>query len=88
MMWVRFPNGQCIQYNTANYVLRHDAGYTDLYTKKDGTWIAQVPNTCVVESVAACRVWNPLTQPTDSEAAKELRSVKRKLDRALKVKRP
>lgn len=39
MMWVRFPNGQCIQYNRANYANRH-AEYSDLYTEKDGAWIA------------------------------------------------
>lgn len=80
MMWIRFPNGQCIQYNNANFVSRSAYGYTDLYTKKDGTWIAQVPNTCIVESEFACKVWNPLdTKPGDTETAKELRSIKRKL---------
>lgn len=78
MMWVRFPNGQCIQYNTANYVSRTQYGYGDLYTKKDGQWIAQVPNTCIIESIPACRVSNPLT-PTPVDILKELRAIKRKL---------
>lgn len=81
MMWVRFPNGQCVQYNNANYVVRSQWGYTDLYTKKDGTWVAQVPNTCIIEVQFACRVWNPLAVD-DTETAKELRSIKRKLSKS------
>jgi hypothetical protein len=82
MMWVRFPNGQCIQYNQAGYVARSQFGYTDIYTKKDGVWIAQVPNTCVIEVQFACRVWNPLdNRPDDTATAKELRSLKRKLQK-------
>jgi hypothetical protein len=86
MMWVRFPNGQCVQYNNANYAVRNSE-YTDLYKKSvDGKgqgWIAQVPNTCIVEVEFACRVWNPLTEPRE-DVAKELRSIKRKLVKASK----
>lgn len=61
MMTVRFPSGVSIQYNNANYVIRHDAGYTDIYEKKDGRWIAQVPSAgCVIEVVPACRVYDGL----------------------------
>lgn len=81
MMWVRFPNGQCVQYNRARYVTRHANGYSDLYTKRDGDWIAQIPNTCIIESEHACRVWNPLDKVPDTETAKELRAIKRKLAR-------
>ena len=57
MMTVRFPTGVSIQYNTANHAIRND-NYTDLYTEKDGRWIAQVPTAgCVLESVPACRVY-------------------------------
>jgi len=62
-MTVRFPTGVSIQYNTVNYVVRRD-GYTDLYTEKDGTWVAQVPTLgCVVESVPACRVYRGDVDP-------------------------
>ena len=82
MMWVRFPNGQCIQYNTAGHIVRF-AEYSDLYTREGGAWIAQVPNTCVIESTYACRVWNPLDRsPGDTETAKELRSIKRKIGKS------
>src|SRR3569832_2439685 len=76
MMTVRFPNGQAVQYNTATYVLRKD-GFSDLYTKKDGTWIAQVPNTCIIESVSACRVYDGMHSNTPQQLdriEKELRA--------------
>lgn len=79
-MWVRFPNGQCIQYNDATYASRNPNGYTDLYTAKSGgTWVAQVPNTCVIEAVAACRVWNPLnkTPAVVENAERQPRSIRR-----------
>lgn len=80
MFWVRFPNGQCVQYNRATYGIRSPDGYTDILTEKGGFWIAQVPNTCIIEAEYACRVWNPLdTNPKDTDTAKELRAIKRKL---------
>jgi hypothetical protein len=58
MMTVRFPSGVSIQYNDAHYVQRTDT-YSDLYTKKDGFWIAQVPTKgCVIEVQRACRVYD------------------------------
>lgn len=58
MLTVRFPSGVSIQYNSANYAIRQNNGYTDLYTKKDGEWVAQVPTAgCIVESIPACRVY-------------------------------
>lgn len=82
MMTVRFPNGQAIQYNTAGFVLRNTS-YTDIYVKEGGQWIAQVPNTCVIESVRACKVYNGL-QNAESQKfigiEKELRSLKRKIE--------
>ena len=84
MMTVRFSSGQAIQYNSANYVVRSSNGYTDLYEKKDGRWIAQVPNSCVIETTFPCRVYNPLEQ-TNVESlnaiSKEVRSIKRKLSK-------
>lgn len=52
---VRFSSGLCIQYNDATYATRH-AGFTDLLSKKDGIWIAQVPSECVIEWVHPCRI--------------------------------
>jgi hypothetical protein len=59
MLTVRFPNGQAVQYNTANHASR-GANYTDIYTRQGGAWVAQVPNTAIIESTPACRVYNPL----------------------------
>jgi hypothetical protein len=58
MMTVRFPSGVSIQYNDANYITRNQ-DYADLYTAKDGRWIAQVPTKgCVIEAQRACRVYD------------------------------
>ena len=82
MMTVRFPNGQAIQYNTANYANRHSE-YSDLYESDGGKWIAQIPNSCIIESVFACRVYNPLDRHSQEhdDLAKEIKSIGRKLYR-------
>lgn len=69
MITVRFPNGQAIQYNDASYCTRSVNGYSDLYTKKDGTWIAQVPNTALIESVRPCSITNPVAREMTPESA-------------------
>ena len=81
MMTIRFPNGQAVQYNGANYVHRF-SDYSDLYEKKDGKWIAQVPNTCIIEVVTPCRVYNPLQENQQAkidELTKEIKLLKRKV---------
>lgn len=72
MITVRFPNGQAIQYNDASYCTRSVNGYSDLYTKKDGTWIAQVPNTALIESVRPCAITNPVAREMTPESACDL----------------
>lgn len=87
-MTVRFPDGISIQYNTANYVFRSAAGYTDLYTQKDGQWIAQVPNSAVIEVVSACRVYKATTDYRDDrlmQVEKELRNLKLAVRKVLKA---
>lgn len=89
MMTVRFPDGTAIQYNTANYVTRHSE-YSDLQEKKDGLWVAQIPNTAIIEIVPACRVYNAITDYRDTRLdliEKELRSLKRHISAALKGKK-
>jgi hypothetical protein len=67
MMTVRFPGGLSVTYDRAFFASRA-AGYTDLYTMKDEAkreWIAQVPNTALIEREPASRVSiasNPLDQ--------------------------
>ncbi len=83
MVTVRFPNGQAIQYNDGAYINRL-SGYTDIYTKKDGQFLAQVPNTCIIEYVHPCRVYNPIANVPNEELEalkKEIQSMKRKLYR-------
>lgn len=81
MITVRFPNGQAIQYNSANYVRRREH-YSDLLTKQDGSWVAQVPNSCVIELVIPCPVYNPLKDFENAKIerlAKDIRSLTRKV---------
>lgn len=69
MMTVRFPSGFSVQYNTANYVSRVGNGYTDLYTEKGGSWVAQVPTAgCIVESVPPCRTYVAASEPAQIAA--------------------
>ena len=79
MMTVRFPNGQAVQYNDATFCNR-SREYSDLWTKEGGTWIAQIPNTCIIENKPACRVYNPLDRADiDERVAKELRAMRREI---------
>lgn len=81
MITVRFPTGFSIQYNDATYGLRNSAGYTDIYTEKGGTFIAQAPNDCLIEWVGPCRTYNAIPAEPDALLAltKEIRLLKRKL---------
>lgn len=90
MLTVRFPSGVSIQYNDANHVIRQDGGYSDLYTHKDGQWVAQVPtHGCVVERVRACRVYDAcagdraeqVLQNLEGLPSGTLRTLKRRLKR-------
>lgn len=83
MMTVRMPNGQAVQYNNAGYVVSHGE-YTDIYRRKGGDrtgegWVAQVPNTCIIESEIACRVYDPLQQQPLEQLIKEVRALRRKV---------
>ena len=48
MITVRFPTGLVVSYPTAR-ALRNADKITDLYTDDAGDWVAQVPNTCLIE---------------------------------------
>ncbi len=63
MMTVRSPDGLSVVFNDASYASRHAYGYTDLYTKQDGSWIAQVPNTWLIEVQRPCRVYDATREP-------------------------
>jgi hypothetical protein len=79
MITVRFDSGYSVQYNTANYVSRSST-YTDMYTQKGGTWIAQVPNSALIESVPNCRAYFSRHDALQEEN----RELLRKLERARK----
>jgi len=87
MMTVRFPNGQAVQYNTANYLIRRAQGCTSLYEKEGGRWVAQVPNSCIIEAMPACRVYDGMHSDPPQQLdrlEKELRAVKRQLAKLAK----
>jgi len=81
LLTVRFPNGQAVQYNTANYV-KSSTEYSDIYEKKDGVWVAQVPNTCIIEAVNACRVYHAPESELTASIANQIEVLGRKLLRA------
>lgn len=84
MMTVRFATGFSIQYNTATYAhWRPDV--IDLYTEKDGRWVATVPRSVILEIVPACRTY--MAQDTSStDVANELRLLKRAVSKLSKSK--
>lgn len=87
MITVRFPNGQAVQYNSATHAETSGANWW-LYTKKDGTFIASAPQSCIMEYVAPCRVYNPLTTKAATEIAAEVgREVKHQLTNATRRKK-
>ena len=85
MIWVRFSTGVSVRYNTANFICRREE-YSDLYVneagyKNDTGWVAQVPNSAIIEKVEACAVNHPLDTGNLrlSEIEKTLRSMKLEL---------
>jgi hypothetical protein len=87
MITVRFPSGFSIQYNDAGFVYR-STEYSDLYKSSEKKhWIAQVPNSCVIELVPPCRTYNPVGTDSDQVNASiatlssEIRLMKRKLSK-------
>jgi len=88
MLTVRFPNGQAVQYNTANYGTRME-NYTDLYADSTKTkWIAQVSNTCIIESVPACRVYNAIETSEILNLQSELRAMKYQIKELKNILKP
>jgi len=80
MMTVRFPNGQAVQYNSAGFVDR-STNYSDLYTKDPktgGKWLAQIPHTCLIENVPACRVYQGIEE-NETALRRELRLMRKQM---------
>ena len=76
MLTVRFENGFSIQYNSASYTVQ-ESTYTNLYTRKDGIWIATVPRNAVIEAATPCRMYFATDDNLKRENAKLLRQVAR-----------
>lgn len=49
MMTVRHPSGLAVIYKRANHRVEGERT-TDLYTKDNGEFIAQIPNECIIEA--------------------------------------
>lgn len=47
-MKIIFPSGITIDVQNANFAVRSNFGYTDIYDKQGGEWLAQVPNDCLI----------------------------------------
>lgn len=74
MLRIRFPNGQCIQYNDAT---EHDQlanGDTQIVRVTEGKrfWVALITKgtSCVIEHVQPCLVTNPLQSQAPATAFK------------------
>lgn len=67
MIRVRFPNGQVVQYNEANFV-EWETNHSKLSIKGDRT-VAYVPyrSGAIIEFVQPCSVSNPLQPLTNRE---------------------
>lgn len=94
MIKVRFPNGQCIQYNDATGI-NVVTGGTEIIRKDKTTgtnyWVAFLPagSGCLVEWVNPCAVSNPVAREMTPESAlalvrKHLRTLRCDLVAALK----
>lgn len=61
MLTVRYPDGKCLQYNSAEQVHRTQGGY-ELVNKTDH-WVVLVPYAAgaVIEASAPCRIYGPGT---------------------------
>lgn len=70
MMIVRYSDGTGVTYNNAGYVRYLPDGGIELYTKKDGGWIATVQASAgaTIEAEPACKVENPLKKLTGEAA--------------------
>jgi hypothetical protein len=72
-MTVRFPNGQAVTYNDANFLTFGNGQVWSLYTKdpeKGGRWLCSISpeSGAIVESVPPCKVENPLVKLTGEGA--------------------
>lgn len=84
MMTVRFSTGFSVQYNDANWASRSET-HTDLYDKKGGRWLAQVPMDALIEVAPNCRAYDAMNS-VDACAAQalEIKRLSNKVGRALR----
>ena len=81
MICVRFPTGLVLQYNDVHYLERRD-GYTDGRDAEGGKLIAQVPNTCVIEYVTPCRVFQEDGSSREGDLHATIARLRRQVARA------
>ena len=70
MFTVRFPNGQAVTYNRANYLSWSNDGDWELYTEDDGDWIASIQKSAgaILETETPCTIDNPTIAMTEGVA--------------------
>jgi hypothetical protein len=73
MLRVRFPNGQCVQYNDATDVEFHSNGEIRILHVKEAKrwWLASVApgSHCIIEWQTPCAVTNPVAREMTPESA-------------------
>lgn len=83
MLTVRYPNGQAIQYNNANY-LRYSTSAYEIYNgdpDKSGKWIAsiQLSAGAIVETTCPCKIHNALNENQFNNLTNELLRINKEL---------
>ena len=73
MIRVRFPNGQCVTYNSGWYVETQIHHFSILTVERGA--IAFAPFDCIIEWVTPCEVGNPLTGNLLERAASYVESL-------------
>lgn len=70
MLVVRYPDGTSVTYAIANYVNYLGNGAIELYTNKDGRWVATIQASAgaIVEAEPASKIENPLKKLTGEAA--------------------
>lgn len=89
MITVRFATGFSVQYNAGNYAVR-SAEFTDIYDRKGGKWLAQVPNSAIIEVAQPCRTYMAQGDDEDrriTELTREVSLLKRRIPAPKKARR-
>lgn len=83
MLIVRFPNGQAIQYNDANFLSCHQGTWVLYSNESKEKWIASIQESAgaIVEAVRACDVWDATRRNQDQIIKSELVLIQKRISK-------